>query len=365
MELTRYELDNGMKVLLMPSSVAPVVACNVWVGVGSADETPQEAGLAHVHEHMLFKGTSRRGVGEIAREVEAAGGHINAFTSFDQTCYYVVLSSRFFEASLDILADAIRHSSFDADELERELEVIQEEIKRGDDNPSRVASLKLFEAAFREHPYRLPVIGTSASVDSFDRDDVVRFFQKHYVPENMTLVLGGDFKVERARELIEEHFGGFDGSGGYAPVSAPPSPSRPACARRARRGRPRHALRIGFHVPAVTHDDIAAIELLGTIMGQGEASHLNQKIVRERELTHSIYAGSYTPREAGLFIVSADYQLGEEGEERGHEDVLEAILGRGLRVPGRGGLGGRTCAGRARCSRARPSTASRPSSSCR
>ncbi|MEM1348533.1 MAG: pitrilysin family protein [Myxococcota bacterium] len=166
MELIQYELDNGMNVLLAPSAAAPVVACNVWVGVGSADETRAEAGLAHVHEHMLFKGTERRGVGQIAREVEAAGGHINAFTSLDQTCYYVVLSSRFLERGLDILSDAIAHSAFDADELGRELEVIQEELKRGEDSPSRMATLKLFETSFTEHTYRFPIIGTKESIDS-------------------------------------------------------------------------------------------------------------------------------------------------------------------------------------------------------
>ncbi len=329
MDLTHYQLDNGMKVLLLPSSTAPVVACNVWVGVGSADETPDEAGLAHVHEHMLFKGTEHRGVGELAREVEAAGGHINAFTSFDQTCYYVVMSSRFFESGLDILSDAIRHSSFDAEELERELEVIQEEIKRGDDNPSRVASLKLFETAYDVHPYRLPVIGTKESVDSFAREDVLNFFHKHYVPENMTVVLAGDFDPDDARAKVEHYFGDFSGPS-YESVRRAQEPEQhglkavvmPKAAQNVH-------LRTGFHIPHATHEDIPALEMLGLIMGQGEASHLYQKIQREAELVHGIYAGSYTPREAGLFMISADYQLAKEDGGPGapsHEEVITAIM---------------------------------------
>ena len=336
MDLTQYELDNGMKILLLPSKSAPVVACNVWVGVGSADETPEEAGLAHVHEHMLFKGTEQRGVGQIAREVEAAGGHINAFTSFDQTCYYVVMSSRFFDTGLDILSDAIRRSSFEADELERELEVIQEEIKRGEDDPSRMASLKLFSTAFKEHPYRLPVIGTRESVDSFKRENVVNFFHKHYVPDNMTVVLAGDFELEEAKQKVEQYFGDFANSQPYKRVERPRESEQEEF-RAAVVDEAAHDthLRISFHVPDATHEDIPALELLGTIMGLGEASHLYQRIQRERELVNGIYSGVYSPREAGMFVVSADYQLKSqrdgEGEDdsmgaQSHEEVLEAVM---------------------------------------
>jgi len=336
MDLTQYELDNGMKVLLLPSKSAPVVACNVWVGVGSADETPDEAGLAHVHEHMLFKGTERRGVGQIAREVESAGGHINAFTSFDQTCYYVVMSSRFFDTGLDILSDAIRRSSFEAEELSRELEVIQEEIKRGEDDPSRMASLKLFSTAFKEHPYRLPVIGTKESVDSFGREDVLSFFHKHYVPENMTVVLAGDFELDEAKQKVEEYFGDFATAQPYKRVERPvESEQREFRAAVVDEAAHNTHLRISFHVPDATHEDIPALELLGTVMGMGEASHLYQRIQRERELVNGIYSGVYSPRDAGMFVVSADYQLasqqeGEEGEEAlgasSHREVVEAVM---------------------------------------
>lgn len=324
MDLIQYELDNGMKVLLQRSAAAPVVACNVWVGVGSADEEPREAGLAHVHEHMLFKGTENRQVGEIAREVEAAGGHINAFTSFDQTCYYVVMSSRYFETGLDILADAVQNSSFDAEELGRELEVIQEEIKRGRDNPSREASLKLFETAYAEHPYRLPVIGTSESVDSFGRDDVLAFFKKHYVPENITLVLVGDFEIEQAKSLVEQYFGGFE-NGSYTAHERHAEPEQTDFRGWAGGDDINQAhLRVGFHIPHATHEDIPALDLLGAILGYGDSSHLFQTIQREQQLVNAIYAGAYTPKDAGLFMITGQYQLPAEG--RSDTDVLGAIM---------------------------------------
>src|SRR5258706_6316957 len=166
-------LENGLTVLVQEMRGAPVVAVQTWVGVGSADETPPEAGLAQLHEHMLFKGTASRKVGEIAQAIEGAGGEINAWTSFDQTVYHVVLASRFFHVGLDVLADAIQNSAFDEEELAREKEVVLEEIKRGEDQPSRVVTQELFRLAYAKHPYRNPVIGTRERVASFTRNDVV------------------------------------------------------------------------------------------------------------------------------------------------------------------------------------------------
>ncbi len=316
MERIEYQLDNGLDVILQPMATAPVIACNVWVGVGSADETPEEAGLAHVHEHMLFKGTDHRGVGEIARDVESAGGRINAFTSFDQTCYYVVLSSRFFDSALDILSDAVRHSSFEADELQRELEVIQEEIKRGEDNPARMVSRLLFETAFTAHPYRLPVIGTAESVDSFRRDDVVQFYHKHYVPQNMALILAGDFDVDDARRRIDDYFGDFDGSD-YTSVQRPQEPPQEQLrvATDTRSIRQNH-LRVGFHIPEVRHDDIPAIDLLSVILGYGDAAHLQRTLKRRDELVHRVFTSAYTPREPGLLVVGADFQNDDRDQTR-------------------------------------------------
>jgi zinc protease len=315
-----------MTVILQPKPTAPVVACNVWVGVGSADETPEEAGLAHVHEHMLFKGTDKRGVGEIAREVEAAGGRINAFTSFDQTCYFVAMSSRYMETGLDILSDAVRHSSFDAEELDRELEVIREEIKRTKDNPSRVASLTLFETAYREHPYRLPVIGTTESVSSFERQDVVDFFEKHYVANNMAVVLAGDFEMSEARDQIEEYFGTMEPAEEYERADRAVEPVQEGFRGKVeQRDLQQTHLRVGFHIPDVVDEDIPALDLLSAILGYGDASHLVQTIQRKRQWVNSISASAYTPRDAGLFYLSANYQLDDQ-QQRGHGETLRGIL---------------------------------------
>ncbi len=324
MEPIRYSLDNGLNVILQPRPTAPVVACNVWVNVGSADETPEEAGLAHVHEHMLFKGTERRGVGVVAREVEASGGYINAFTSFDHTCYYLVMSSRQFETGVDLLSDVIRNSSFDAEELGRELEVIQEEIKRGNDSPQRVASQMLFDTAFTTHPYKLPVIGTKESVDSFTRDHVVNFFNKHYRPDNSTVVLVGDFEEETARDFVNKYFGDWTAPK-YTPVVRPKEPQQ-----REFRGAVEskeiaaNHLRCAFHVPNVQHEDIPAIDVLSAAMGYGDASHLHQAVQRETEMTTGVYAMAYTPKDDGILLVAADYQIGDKTPN--HAAVASKVL---------------------------------------
>src|SRR3954465_14724057 len=209
MNAVRYQLPNGLTVVLQENHAAKVVAFQSWVAVGSADEPPDLAGIAHVFEHMLFEGTARRGVGQIAHEVEAAGGEINAWTSFDQTVYHLVLASRFFDTGLDILADALQNSSFDPRELERELKVVLEEVKQGEDNPSRVATQALFGAAFTRHPYRRPVIGYTKTVKSFTRERLLDFFHRWYVANNVTLVVVGDFDSKRAQAAIAEAFGGM------------------------------------------------------------------------------------------------------------------------------------------------------------
>ena len=149
----RHALANGLTLLVEENHAAQVVAFQVWVRVGSADERADQAGLAHLHEHMLFKGTARRGPGEIARTIEACGGEINAWTSFDQTVYHVVLATRFFAEGPGHPRRRGASAAFDPEELQREIEVVCEEIKRSQDSPTRKLSRELFATAFLRHPY--------------------------------------------------------------------------------------------------------------------------------------------------------------------------------------------------------------------
>jgi zinc protease len=302
----RYALSNGLTVVFEEQHAAKVVAYQVWVKAGSADERPDQAGLAHLHEHMLFKGTERRGPGEIARDVEAHGGEINAWTSFDQTVYHIVMASQFARMGLDILGDAVRRSAFDAGELAREIEVVCEEIKRSQDTPSRRASRDLFSTAYQVHPYRLPVIGTEASVRSFTREKVLEFYHRHYTPRNIVLSVVGDLTEAQLRQWVEEIFGGDWGRPfeGTAPRASEP----PATGRRLllRQDEVKEAyLNLSFGIPQVDHPDVPALDVLAMLAGQGESSRLVLDVKRKRGLVNEVHAYAYTPRDPGLFTATA------------------------------------------------------------
>jgi zinc protease len=320
----RYSLPNGLTVVFEEQHAAKVAAFQVWVRAGSADERPDQAGLAHLHEHMLFKGTERRGPGEIARDVEAHGGEINAWTSFDQTVYHIVMASQFARMGLDILGDAVRRSAFDPDELSREIEVVCEEIKRSQDTPARRASRDLFSTAFLVHPYRRPVIGTEESVRSFTREKVLEFYHRYYTPKNLVLSVVGDLQEAEVRAWVEEIFGGDWGRPfeGLAPRPAEPA----ATGRRLllRQDDVKEAyLHLAFGIPHADHPDVPALDVLAMLAGQGEASRLMVEVKRELSLVNDIHASAYTPRDPGVF--TASLTLPPEHLARGLEETARVL----------------------------------------
>ncbi len=304
----RHKLPNGLTLLVEENHAAPVVAIQVWVRVGSADELPDEAGLAHLHEHMLFKGTARRGPGEVARGIEASGGEINAWTSFDQTVYHVVLASRFFAEGMDVLADAVTSAAFDPEELKREIEVVCEEIKRSQDSPHRKLSRELFASSFSRHPYGKPVIGSEESVRSFTREGILKFYRRWYKPENATVVVVGDVPAEEALRLAEKLFVFPEGPFQPAP-SRPPEPRREQPLVSLKREPLKEGyLSIAWPSPPMVHDDVAALDALSIVLGHGEASRLHRAMKRDRLLCTEVQASCYTPVDPGLTIVGLTLQ---------------------------------------------------------
>lgn len=318
-----HRLDNGLTVVLLENHAAPVAAIQVWVGVGAADEKPEEGGIAHVHEHMLFKGTKRRAVGEIASEIEGAGGEINAWTSLDQTVYHVVLASRFFDTGIDVLADAILESAFDPEELERELEVILEEINRAEDQPQSRVSRALFNTAFDVHPYRHPVIGSADVVRKLTREQILEFYQSHYRPDRLCVVAVGDFEEAEALEKIRRAFG--SGSGKAIPLQKrPDEPEQKGARARVLSDEIEEShLAIGFKGPSIRAEDLVAVDVMAVLLGQGDSSRLTCEVRRERQLVNEIYAYAYTPRDTGLFVIGATLQ---------HEKLHDAVTAIGREV---------------------------------
>jgi zinc protease len=327
-EMTRSRLANGMRVVLQEDHTAPVCAFQVWVEVGSADESPPEAGISHLIEHMIFKGTNERRAGELAGTIERYGGRINAYTSYENTVYYVVITSRFQEQGLKVLADAIQHPSFDAQELAREREVVIEEIKMRDDNPQSALHRALFKNSFQRHPYGRPIIGYADKVKGFSRGRVLDYYRRWYRPRNMVFVGVGDFTASQLLSRLKELFNAPD-----RPPAARRRPQeplqnsfRPMAMQKAIRER---YFALGFHIPGLKDKDTYALDLLAACLGQGESSRLQQELRLKQGLVSSIYAYAFTPKDPGLFVIGGAFQpqaiqQGIEGIARELSRIKEA-----------------------------------------
>lgn len=298
-------LANGLTVLLHATHRAPVATLQVWARVGSADENSDEAGLAHFHEHMLFKGTSRRGVGEIAGTIEGLGGQMNAYTSLDETVYHATLPSDQIEVGIDLLADAVQHSSFDPQEITREIEVVLEEIRRSEDSPDQVFHSAMFAACYTAHPYRLPTLGTPESVANFTREKIVRFFKRWYAPNNLIFLGVGDFDCNTTLALIERAFAEAKPSTCQHARSAEPTQN---LQRNFVLTRPfdRTSIDLAYASTAFASPDTPYLDLLTYCLGAGESSRLAQRVKDRDQLVDQIDAYSFTPLDRGLMSCSAD-----------------------------------------------------------
>ncbi|MFO1520430.1 MAG: pitrilysin family protein [bacterium] len=296
-------LPNGMTVLLIESHQSPVVAFNACFRVGSVVENEAEAGLCHFIEHMIFKGTPSLPAGQIASTIEASGGEINAYTSFDETVYYCTVSSRYFEEGLNVLSDAVMNPLFEEEEMAREKPVIIEEINRSHDTPGKVLSESLFKTAFHVHPYGKPIIGTKETVNSFTREFVTDFYRRWYVPRNLVFVIAGDFDSNVAKEKVARIFESFRDVPPPAlqiPVEPEQTQSRSILVRKPIES---HYVQMAFPIPDLTHPDLPVLDTLSHLMGEGLSSRLEQRIKEKKGLVDSVYTYAYTPRSPGLFVI--------------------------------------------------------------
>jgi zinc protease len=319
-KLTRFILDNGMTCLVKPDAAAPVVSIQIWVGSGSIHEGDlMGAGLSHYVEHMLFKGTPTRKPGEITKALHALGGDVNAYTSLDRTVFHTDLPSRYWKEGLTILADAVMNASFPAEEWGKEKDVILRELSMGRDNPDRQINELLWRTAYTLHPYRVPVIGYRDVFKAVTRDDLLAYFHRRYVPDNMLAVIVGDIQPKEVEQALREVFAAFTRRAN-PPVTIPEEP-RQTAPRVARETGPHQVsrLHLAFHTVSLADKDAPALELLAAITGGGQSSRLVQSIKENQALVHSISASSFTPRYPGLFVIGAMFDPAKESA------VIEAI----------------------------------------
>ena len=203
----KWILPNGLTIIVQEDQSAPVASVQAWCATGSIDEDQHlGAGLSHILEHMLFKGTKTRGKNEIAQKIQDVGGYINAYTSFDRTVFWIDVPKDGVTTALDILSDAMMNSTLPPEEYQKEQEVIRREFAMGMDDPDRMAGLLLFSTAYQVHPYRFPVIGDIEIYNQLTQEQVMQYYKTRYVPNNLTFIIVGDVDAERVHQQLTDLF---------------------------------------------------------------------------------------------------------------------------------------------------------------
>ncbi len=322
-----FTLSNGLTLIVNEDHSAPVASVQAWCATGSIDEGHwMGAGLSHILEHMLFKGTAKRGGGEIARQVQDRGGYINAYTSFDRTVYWIDIPSDGTAEAVDILADAMMNSTLPEKEYSKEQEVIRREFAMGFDDPGRQSSQLMLRTVFSESPFRHPVIGYLDVYNKLTRADVMAYYKKRYVPNNLTFVVTGDVDPQKIRTQVEEAFKDYPRSA-LEPVYVASEPEQVG-RRDAHEEFPTELTRLSlaWRIPGLNHPDTPALELLGDVLGSGRSSLLNQDLREKQRIVHSVDAGMFSLQTDGVFVVQSICDPAQRGAaEKASLAVIERV----------------------------------------
>jgi zinc protease len=299
-------LENGLIIIIREDHSAPVVSAQAWCNTGSISEGKwMGAGLSHVLEHMLFKGTTTRPGSRIDQEIQQAGGYMNAYTSFDRTVYHINVPDTGATVAIDILCDIMQNASLPPEELAKELDVIRREMDMNQDDPARRAGRRLFEVAYTKSPYRFTIIGYPEIFNTLKPEDIRDYYRDRYVPNNMFFVLTGDIQADVAVEQIRKAFGQSKAKA-IPPMVLPREP---------RQTGPREmieeaAIELGFfhfawHIPDVRHPDMPALDILASLLGSGRSSRLFREVREKQGVVTSADAWTYCAADQGLFGMSA------------------------------------------------------------
>lgn len=300
---SEYILTNGMKVLLVEVPKAPVATVQVWYKVGSRNEMMGRAGLSHMLEHMMFKGTTRYPKGSFSRIIRKNGGIDNAFTSQDFTAYFENLSADRVPLALELEADRMQGLTLNNAEFKTEREVVKEERRlRSEDDPQGALVEALFAQVYMSHPYHWPVIGWFADLDAMTLEDLQRHYDTFYSPNNATLIVVGDINADQLLPTIKRLF---------EPIPRGPSPKQSLQLEPDQRGERRFLLKreaqvpfvmMGFRVPNYSSEDSYALDVLESILSRGKSSRLYQSLVYEQKNSLSVGAEySLVQTDPGLF----------------------------------------------------------------
>lgn len=330
-------LPNGLTVVTR-ALAGPAEAVYLWFDVGSADEGPHEHGLAHFLEHMVFKGTTRRPVGRAAAEIEALGGDLNAWTSTDHTVLHASCSAGGWREVLDVLADMVTDSRFDAEDFERERQVILEEIRTYDDDPDSVLSERVQAALWGEHPYARRILGESESVRAHTPELLRAFFQRHYTAGRAILAVAGPVTHDEVHQAAQAALGALPTGAAREPLpAAPERPAQPLV--RVRGEFASTGVELTWLLPPAGHPDLPALDVANQLLGQGAGASLVDHLQREHELAFGVWS------ELDLARCGSTFTIGFIPRGEGADEAVRRTLAAVDRLA-------QTCASRA-CTRAR------------
>src|ERR1043166_3454746 len=299
-------LENGLTLIIREDHSAPVVSAQVWCKAGSIDESKWlGAGLSHVLEHMLFKGTTTRAAGRIDQEVQDAGGYMNAYTSFDRTVYWINVPNTGAKVAIDILCDIVQNATLPSDEMLKEKQVILREMDMNQDDPHQRSARRLFETAYTRSPYRFTVIGYPDIYNEVQREDVFNYYREKYAPNNLFFIVVGDVTVAEVEAQIQAAFAKCKARA--MPPSVLPQEPKQVAAREVIEEGPIEMCHFHFswHIPDLRHPDVPLLDVLATLLGNGRSSRLFQEVREKKGLVASADAWTYTPGSPGLFGMSA------------------------------------------------------------
>ena len=305
-DVTKRTLDNGLTILVKEDHAAPVATVNVWVKTGYFNETDEWTGISHLLEHMFFKGTPTRPVGKIQDEVKSVGGYWNAGTIYDHTNYYIVLPSSEINRALDIEADALLNSNFPQQEIDKEQEVVIQEILRKYDRPDAMVWEKMMDLLYTRHHLGRWRMGEPGQVRRMERDVLVGYYTDRYRPENIVLAIVGDVDTDTVLAEAERLFGPMP-KGELKHHASPPEPEQDALRyRQDTMDVTQTYLAIGFQAPPVLHGDEHAVEVLSYLLGMGKSARLYREIKERAGLVYDIGAGYYSLPSVGTFYIEAE-----------------------------------------------------------
>jgi zinc protease len=328
-DIQEFKLDNGLKIVVQEDHRSPVVVSQVWYRAGSIDEVNGKTGVAHLLEHMMFKGTKAVKAGQFSRLIAAAGGKENAFTNRDYTCYFQQLEKSQLPLAMKLESDRMANLDLSKEEFSKEIKVVMEERRwRTEDKPQSMVGEQYQSTAFQVHPYGRPVVGWMNDLENMTVEDAREWYHNWYAPNNATLVVVGDVKAEDVYQLAKKYYG---------PIKSRPLPERKPQIEPPQIGERRIIVKapaelpyvlLGFHVPALQDPDKDwepyALDILTSVLSGNGSARLNQNLVRQDRVAVDASAGYDATQRGSTSLFELD---GTPSEGRTSAELEAALLG--------------------------------------